>query len=123
MILLGIVFYMFDEYSVKVLLEVGVDVNLKIIEENIVFGEILGYMKDNYFSFNKIFFIEEFLKFLLDNGLKINDIVDKKGNIVFIKVCKFIDENNLSNGKILVVVVVKFFLKENCDVNFINLYG
>ena len=75
---LGIAFYMFDEYSVKALLEAGADVNLKTTEENTALGEILGYMKDNYFSFNKIPLIEELLKLLLDNGLKINDTVDKK---------------------------------------------
>ena len=120
---LGIAFYMFDEYSVKALLEAGADVNLKTTEENTALGEILGYMKDNYFSFNKIPLIEELLKLLLDNGLKINDTVDKKGNTAFIKACKSIDENNLSNGKTLAAVVAKFLLKENCDVNSTNLYG
>ena len=45
---LGIAFHMFDEYSVKALLEAGADVNLKTTEENTALGEILGYMKDNY---------------------------------------------------------------------------
>lgn len=120
---LGIAFSMFDEYSVKALLEAGADVNLKTTEENTALGEILGYMKDNYFSFNKIPLIEELLKLLLNNGLKINDTVDKKGNTAFIKACKSIDENNLSNGKTLAAVVAKFLLKENCDINSTNLYG
>lgn len=120
---LGIAFHMFDEYSVKALLEAGADVNLKTTEENTALGEILGYMKDNYFSFNKIPLIEELLKLLLNNGLKINDTIDKKGNTAFIKACKSIDENNLSNGKTLAAVVAKFLLKENCDVNSTNLDG
>ena len=70
---LGIAFHMLDEYSVKALLEAGADVNLKTTEENTALGEILGYMKDNYFDFNKIPLIEELLKLLLKSGLKIND--------------------------------------------------
>ena len=120
---LGIAFYMFDEYSVKALLEAGADVNLKTTAENTALGEILGYMKDNYFSFDKIPLIEKLLKLLVDNGLKINDTVDSKENTAFIKACKSIDENNLSNGKTLAAVVAKFLLKENCDVNLTNLDG
>lgn len=75
---LGIAFSMFDEYSVKALLEAGADVNLKTIQENTALGEILGYMKDNYFSYDKIPLVEKLLKLLIDNGLKLNDSVDKK---------------------------------------------
>ena len=80
-------------------------------------------MTDNYFSFDKIPLIEKLLKLLVDNGLKINDTVDSKENTAFIKACKSIDENNLSNGKTLAAVVAKFLLKENCDVNLTNLDG
>lgn len=69
---------MFDEFSVKALLEAGADVNLKTTAENTALGEILGYMKDNYFSFDKISLVEKLLKLLIDNGLKINDTVDKR---------------------------------------------
>lgn len=120
---LGIAFYIFDEESVKALLQAGADVNLKTNEGNNVLGEILGYMKDNYFSFNKIPLIEELLKLLLDNGLKINDTVDSKGNTAFIKACKSLDENGFHNGKTLAGVIAKFLLKENCDVNCNNLDG
>jgi len=60
-------------FEQKALLEAGADVNLKTTEENTALGEILGYMKDNYFDFNKIPLIEELLKLLLKSGLKIND--------------------------------------------------
>ena len=120
---LGIAFHMLDEYSVKALLEAGADVNLKTTEENTALGEILGYMKDNYFDFNKIPLIEELLKLLLKSGLKINDTIDKKGNTAFIKACESINRNKLSNGKTLAAVVAKFLLKENCDANSTNLDG
>ena len=115
--------HMFDEFSIKALLEAGGDVNLKTIQENTALGEILGYMKDNYFSFDKISLVEKLLKLLIDNGLKINDTVDKKGNTAFIKACKSLDENTLHNGRTLAAVVAKFLLKENCDVNSTNLDG
>lgn len=120
---LGIALHMFDEFSIKALLEAGADVNLKTIQENTALGEILGYMKDNYFSYDKIPLVEKLLKLLIDNGLKLNDSVDKKGNTAFIKACKSLDENTLHNGRTLAAVVAKFLLKENCDVNSTNLDG
>lgn len=120
---LGIAFYIFDEESIKVLLEAGANVNLKTTEGNNVLGEHLGYMKDEYFDFDKIPLIEKLLKILLDNGLKINDTVDSEGNTALIKSCKSLDENSSHNGRTLAGVFAKFLLKENCDVNFSNLDG
>ncbi|WP_236585691.1 ankyrin repeat domain-containing protein [Fusobacterium canifelinum] len=120
---LGIAFYMFDEKSMEILLKAGADVNLKTTEGNNVLAEHLGYMKDEYFDFDKIPLIEKLLKILLDNGLKINDTVDNDGNTALIKACKSLDENSSHNGRTLAGVIANFLLKENCDVNSSNLDG
>lgn len=122
---LGTACYILDFEAVKLLVENGADVNLKNNNAETAVAVWFSYLGSQYFDFNSVRdkSVEKILKFLIEYGLNLNDIINEKGDSLLLAATGYLNKSKLVNDSSIPLEVINVLLKEKIDIDYANLEG